>query len=271
MNPGWERKRVFIIVRTYPVPATSGIEVSCTAAITHEGEWVRLFPVPYRLLDYDKRFSKYQWIDVDVRKPTNDPRRESYRINPDSIEIVETVGTGKGTWRRRDEILTPVRACCLCCLQAEQKANGFPTLGMFRPTTIRDLVIEPEPNPEWTPDELGKLSQQPLWGNAPANMLEKLAHRFSYRFTCPHGTCPQGGHKLICTDWEYGALYRRCRRDYGDAWEAKFRERAETELLKKQDTQFFVGTVHQYPDSWIIVGIYRPPRPSSAVQPTLPL
>ncbi len=254
------------MVRTYPVPATRGIEVSCTAALTSDNEWVRLFPVPYRFLDYDKRFSKYQWIDVDVQKAANDRRPESYRINPDSIEIIETVGTDKGTWHNRSAIVGRVTACCLCCLQAEQQANDAPTLGVFRPTNIRDLVIEPEANPEWTPEELGKLSQQPLWGNAPASKLEKLGHRFSYRFTCPHGTCPEGGHKLTCTDWEYGALYRRCRKEYGDGWENKFRERAETELKEKWDTHFYVGTVHQHPDSWIIVGVYRPPRQASVSQ-----
>jgi hypothetical protein len=54
------------VVRTYPVPATKGVDVSCTAAITSEREWMRLFPAPYRFLDEDKRFKKYQWIDVAV-------------------------------------------------------------------------------------------------------------------------------------------------------------------------------------------------------------
>lgn len=267
----WERKRVFIVVRTYPVPATRGIEVSCTAAITPEGKWVRLFPVPYRFLDHDKRFTKYQWIDVDVQRATKDARPESYRINPDSIEIAETVGTDKGSWSRRASILGHVVACCLCCLQKEQRANGSPTLGLFKPSEIKGLIIEPEPNPKWTADELGKLSQQPLWGNVPANTLEKLAHRFSYRFTCPHGTCPDGGHKLTCTDWEFGALYRRCRTDYDGEWEAKFRKRVEEEFLHKRDTHFYVGTVHRYPDNWIIVGVYYPPLPSSSAQAGLPL
>jgi hypothetical protein len=65
---GWTTRRVLIVVRTYPVPATKGIEVSCTAAITKEGEWTRLFRVPDRFLDDDKRFKKYQWIDVQVRR-----------------------------------------------------------------------------------------------------------------------------------------------------------------------------------------------------------
>ena len=60
----WSKHRVLIVVRTYPVPAQKGIEVSCTAAITADGNWMRLFPVPYRFLEEDRRFKKYQWIDV---------------------------------------------------------------------------------------------------------------------------------------------------------------------------------------------------------------
>src|SRR3974377_2245727 len=64
----WSEKRVLIVVRTYPVPASKGVEVSCTAAVTSSGEWIRLFPVPYRFLDEDKRFRKYQWIIVSLER-----------------------------------------------------------------------------------------------------------------------------------------------------------------------------------------------------------
>jgi hypothetical protein len=59
----WLTKRVLIVVRTYPTPAKSTIEASCTAAISHDGQWIRMFPVPARLMDQDKRFAKWQWID----------------------------------------------------------------------------------------------------------------------------------------------------------------------------------------------------------------
>jgi len=53
-----EIKRALIVVRTYPVPARLGVESSCTAAITDKGEWLRVFPVPWRLLAGDQRFRK---------------------------------------------------------------------------------------------------------------------------------------------------------------------------------------------------------------------
>ena len=84
----WTRRKVLIVVRTYPVPAMTGIEVSCTAAITDDQKWMRLFPVPYRFLDPDKRFRKYQWIDVSVTRASNDPRPESFKLNEQSIRII---------------------------------------------------------------------------------------------------------------------------------------------------------------------------------------
>jgi hypothetical protein len=56
------------------------------------------------------------------------------------------------------------------------------------------------------------------------------------------------------------ASYRAWRRQYGDEWEAKFRHRFEMEMIEKNDTHFFVGTIHQHPSSWIIVGLFYPPK-----------
>jgi hypothetical protein len=31
-------------------------------------------------------------------------------------------------------------------------------------------------------------------------------------------------------------------------------------MINKNDTHFYVGTVHQHPDAWIIIGLFYPPR-----------
>jgi hypothetical protein len=107
MTGAWTKRRVLIVVRTYPTPAKSTIEASCTAAIGDKGEWVRLFPVPARSLDEDKRFAKWQWIEVDLLKATSDTRPESYKINPDSIVIGDPVGPQDG-WRARRDLIKPL-------------------------------------------------------------------------------------------------------------------------------------------------------------------
>jgi hypothetical protein len=65
---------------------------------------------------------------------------------------------------------------------------------------------------------------------------------------------------MICTDWEMGESWRKWSRDYGDDWEAKFRQRYETEMIERNDTHLYVGTAHQHPYTWIIVGLVYPPK-----------
>ena len=76
LRPRYKTQRVLIVVRTYPTPAKPPSEVSCTAGKLADGEWRRLFPIPYRFHTQDRRFRKYQWIDVDITK-ASDPRPEA--------------------------------------------------------------------------------------------------------------------------------------------------------------------------------------------------
>jgi hypothetical protein len=258
MTGAWTKRRVLIVVRTYPTPAKSTIEASCTAAIGDKGEWVRLFPVPARSLDEDKRFAKWQWIEVDLLKATSDTRPESYKINPDSIVIGDPVGTQDG-WRARRDLIKPLKRPSMCRIQAERDERGSPTLGVFRPYKIKRLIIDPAAQ-AWTEAQLATLSQDTLFERAPAQTLEKLPYDFRYEFRCGDLDCR--GHTMLCTDWEMAQAYRSWRREYGDQWEAKFRQRFETEMQNRNDTHFFVVTVHQHPASWIIVGLFYPPKPS---------
>lgn len=253
--PGWIAKRVLITVRTYPVPAQKNIEVSCTAGIS-DGQWIRLFPVPYRYLDYDKRFAKYQWIDVSVIKAAQDPRPESYKLNVDTIRIDADMPPKDG-WRARKEILRPLMRPSMCAIRRERDANNAPTLGLFRPAKIERLIIEPDTS-EWTPQQLANLDQSMLFYAGPAEKLEKLPHKFKYQFRCDDPEC--NGHTMSCTDWEMGESYREWRDKYGEEWETAFRLKYEEEMIHKRDTHFYVGTVHRHPREWIIVGLFYPPR-----------
>jgi len=260
--PDWIKKRVLITVRTYPVPSAKSIEASCTAGITDNGQWIRLFPVPYRFMDEDRRFKKWQWIDVETIKAGNDPRPESFKINPDSITVGESVGTKDG-WQQRRKLLESLRRSSMCRIYREHAEHGEPTLGFFRPFKIKRLLIEPAEQTQWTESQSATLRQQgTLFQKAPEQILEKLPLDFRYEFRCGDVDCKT--HTMICTDWEMAQSYRRWRREYGDKWEQAFRQRYEAEMIEKNDTHFFVGTLHQYPKSWIIVGLFYPPSAKAA-------
>jgi hypothetical protein len=251
----WEEHDVLIVVKTYPTPSQRDIEVSCTAAITDRGEWMRIFPVPFRLLDGDRRFRKYERVRIRARK-ASDPRPESYNIDPDSIIILNgPLSTGK-LWEARKRATAHLRKHCMCCIQTEQLEHGAPTLGFFRPYRVTDFAIEND-DAEWTASQIARLRQTSFLDQGPSRELEKIPYKFRYKYSCDHVSC--NGHSMICTDWEISEAYRSWRSSYGSDWEQKFRQRFEYEMLHTKDLHFFVGTVNNHPRSWIIVGLFYPP------------
>jgi hypothetical protein len=251
----WTVETACVVVKTYPVPAWNGVEVSCTAAISERGHWLRLFPVPFRYLAEEQRFAKYHWIRVRVRRSA-DFRPESYNIDPDSIELLSNrpIPTDD-KWKQRKDLVFPLLSRSMCSLQIQQRANGHPTLGIFKPKTIDRLVIE-EGAAEWTLDEEAKLDQTDLFHKQPAIKLQKIPYKFSYEYTCNAEGCT--GHRMMCSDWEMAQAYRAWRQKYGNNWEKPFREKFEAGMRERFDTHFYVGTVHQHPDAWIIVGLFYP-------------
>jgi len=256
MAASWGTKRVLIAVRTYPVPATKSIEASCTAGITEDGKWIRLFPIPFRLMAEENRFSKWQWISTDVVKPTSDARPESYKLNSETIQAGEKLGTADG-WRARRDLIKPLIRKSMCEIRREQDTQGFPTLGVFRPARIKRLILEDDES-EWSAAQRAILRQDDLFQKTPAATLEKMPFKFKYEFVCADPECKS--HTMSCTDWEMAESYRRWRKDYGNGWEDAFRQRFERDMIEKHDTHFFVGTVHKHPKNWFIVGLFYPPK-----------
>ena len=115
-----EQKTVLITVKAYPTPSKKYGETVCCAGIepsTHQ--WVRLYPIPFRDLDNDKKFKKYSVIRVTCRKAADDRRPESYRVDADSIEILEWWDT-KHKWRCRKSVVLPTLSPSMCAVSQTQ-------------------------------------------------------------------------------------------------------------------------------------------------------
>ena len=209
MSDSWETIEALVVVRTYPVPSSQSIESSCTAGITRGGDWVRLYPVPWRLLDPKQKFSKWQWVKMRARSTTKDPRPESRRIDEGSIQIVSEPLSTKHQWVERRRIVMPLRAQSMCWLQAERDRTQSPTLGVIKPREIVHFRIEPEENTDWSPSELAKLRQPDMFRESPEHELEKIPFKFMFRYRCEEAACRS--HSMMCSDWELAELFRGLR------------------------------------------------------------
>jgi len=261
-----KRLEVLITVKTYPVPSSKYDELVCTAGVTRDGDFVRLYPINFRDLPWGQQYKKYQWISVAARKHQRDPRKESYRPDCDTLKLLgEPIPPKRGDWTERAQFVLRNEARSLEELQ-ERHAMDQTSVGIFKPKQVSDLVFSPE-DPNWKPSQLEELRQARLWEYR-ENTKEpprKLPYKFQYRFECNDSRC-RCNHKIMIADWELGALFWKlrdqgaCEEEAAQAVRSKFFD----ELCgADRDTRFFVGTTLAHQNSWIILGLF-PPKKGSA-------
>lgn len=263
------KSRILVLCKTYPSPSGKHVETSCVAGVEQGGGFIRLFPVPFRLIKDEQQFRKWQWISARIEKAGNDRRAESHKIFVDTIDCDDSPLSTRNDWADRREAIGHLRVFEDFNLLENARQDEGITLGLLRPAKILGLDITPTDKPDWTDEERQKLVQNErqigLFDNEDArslSTLRKVPFSFHYRYECVvDGEITSYRHKIA--DWEIGALYWNCRKRYGDGWETPFREKIAKELPSK-DLQFLMGTIHRFPDQWLIVSVIYPPKISAA-------
>lgn len=206
-----EKQRILVTVKTYPTLSTKYGETVCTAGVREDGSWVRLYPVPFRRLDEQQQYKKFDWIECRLTKHTGDPRPESYRPC-DFAELVpvEHIGTDHDWADRRRLLLetSPVFDSLDTLIQLAKDNAG--SLAVFKPTELLGFTWEEEDR-EWDPKRLQEIrayySQLDLFEDnawlGTFQVIPKLPYSFSYKFRDAFGR----ESKLQILDWEIGALY----------------------------------------------------------------
>jgi hypothetical protein len=269
-------ERILILCKTYPTPSAAHSETSCVAGMCEDGTLIRLFPVPFRLINDESQFRKWQWVTVRVEKAKKDHRPESHRIFVDTIQCDANPLSTDDRWRDRRVWLEKVEVFDdFGAVQKARVERGI-TLAVLRPSRILSLDIKPTAEQDWTAAEREKLlqmqHQSDLFDDSDSKslrLLRKIPYDFHYNFQCEVGDAPISyRHKIV--DWEAGALFWNVHQSHGSQWEPKFREKLESDL-PKADLMFLLGTVHRFPDQWLIVSLIYPPkqRPESERQPSL--
>jgi len=249
------KKKILIFAKTYPQPSKKYDETVCTGGVLEDGSFVRLYPISFRYLRREQQFKRWQWIEAEISKDDADGRKESYKIEQDSIRLVGKPLTRDRGWAVRRGFVLKKLAPSLEFLKEQQALDGT-SLGIIKPRHVCDLIIEPA-DPRWKDSLLARRAQGDLFKEL--KPLEKIPYKFSYKFECEGSDC--AGHKLMISDWEVNALYGNCRDRCSTDQEAlqKVRHKLLDELCSsKRDLHFFVGTIKRHPKSWIIVGLFYP-------------
>ncbi len=259
-----ERNRFLILCKTYPSPSAKYNETSCVAAMKENGDLIRLFPIPFRLLEDSERFKKWQWIEAVVKKANDDHRYESYKISVDTIKLKEIIST-RSDWKDRYFWLDKLRVFNSFSDVSIEQAKNNTSIALLKPLKINRLEIVPS-NDVWTEDEKSKLlkdnstfdlfsqEQKPL----PTKILEKIPFDFYFHYTCQNSDTSISYHKHKIVDWEICALYRTCIKNYGTNWEQKFREKFDKDTIPK-NLHLLMGNMHRFQNQWLIISLIFPP------------
>ena len=258
---GYQRMKVLITVKTYPIPSAKYDELVCTAGVTEEGDFIRLYPINFRDLPFSQQYKKYQWIEVMARKHHgHDSRKESYRPDCSTLRILgKPIPSQPDNWAARARYVLAKKSDSMEHLYEQQSADRT-SLGVFKPKSVEDLLITPD-DPDWKPGFKAALQQARLWEDRTVsrNPPRKVPFKFRYRFVCDDPRCR--GHHMMIEDWEVGALFWRLV-DKGCSHEEAARQVKEKFLSDlcgpRVDTHFFVGTILAHPKTWVVIGVFYP-------------
>lgn len=254
-----QQEDILILTKTYPHPSKKYRETTCVAAVLRSGELRRLFPIPFRFLDGEQQFQKWEWVTARLFKAPKDHRPESYRIDIDSIERTNLIiGTQQG-WSERRRWIEPHIVENFTDLEQRRLTEGQ-TLGVLRPKRLLGLDITSIES-EWTDDEEASLRCEGLFDSDVVRSrptLRKVPYTFHYRYECETPNSVEQFRHMI-TDWEVGALYWNCLHSHDEQWERPFRQRLEDEFSQK-DLLFLMGTMHRFRNQWLIIGLIYPPQ-----------
>jgi hypothetical protein len=265
-----KKEKILVTVKTYPTLSKKYTELACTAGFKNDGSWVRIYPIPFRLLDKDRRFKKYQWIELSLIKNKQDPRPESYRpTDIDEITLLNKVGT-ENNWDVRKRIILDNNEIYTDLSKLISFANNDNklSLAIFKPTEIIDLTAK-EVSSEWDASKLQilnmKSKQRDLFQEIEIikedfKIMPKLPYKFSYKFIDITGIkCT-----MMIEDWEIGQLYWNCVKKYPEREAVqKVKEKYFNDFAQKRDLYLFLGTTRQFhgwaKNPFVIIGTFHPP------------
>jgi hypothetical protein len=249
-------KRILIVVKAYPEHSRKHGDVVCTAGLTEDGEWIRLYPIDYTKFRGFHKIQKYTIIDCEVKPAKGEKlgRKDSFRVRDGTIRTFDKGLVKPADWDGRKEWIMPHLSPSIEALR-EDFTRDRTSLGLIKPSEILEFYSKED----LRTDLHLMVDYQMTIEGAKVPIVTRIPHQFKYRFRCD-GCVGEGVHDIQCEDWELLESYRSWGKRYPDPkglWD-KLHDKYFDYMVNKRDLHFFMGTHSQQP-SWLIIGLFYPP------------
>lgn len=237
----------FIIVKAAPRRSETYGETVCCAGLDRLGNWVRLYPVSFKLLSDAQRFKRWDHIRYRWSRPkaSKDLRTESRRLDPNSVEILSEL---------KQANRNPLVARCVVTSLKQEIEKGR-SLALLK-AEIVDFWHEKRPQDEIEKREkvLASLQAQDDLFVSPSLIPQRICpYSFKYRYRDDDTV-----HDGTCQDWETEQTFFARRRDLGS-------EKAALEWMAQMFGQQYpqrgmalaMGTHRYRTEQWLINGVVR--------------
>jgi hypothetical protein len=256
----YRKARVLIWGKTYPELSSKHVETVCTGGVLADGTPMRLYPVPLRYLSTGQQYQLYDWIDVPVEKSRSDPRPESHRVVSDRIERVSHVGTERGAWRSRQELIfrSPSWHFGSVGLLKRAQRDARHSMGLVTPGSIEHVRLARKSDSDRKDYEakMAKIQQQGDAFRPEYKELEWLPYDVKLAWRCRDTCteCAKRPHEMKVLDWGLLELGRR------EGWPKAASRLEEISNLSTHDFRLFMGNFRLRPYVFGIIGLWYPKR-----------
>lgn len=183
-----------ILVKASPQVGKKHGETVCCAGVSDQGKWLRLYPVSFHTLDQASQFRRWDRIRFRWKKPQDDHRPESLRVDHQSIEII-----GELKQKERLNFLSRLEVTSI----NKVKAEGY-TLALLRPRDPK-FSIEKKSAADLK-EEKQKFqaiaAQADMFNSTPLIPFDPCPYAFKYSYTTDDGE-----REGTCQDWETDAAF----------------------------------------------------------------
>jgi len=249
------RVEVTVIAKALPQVGDKHGETVCVAALDDQRRWYRLYPVTFRMLAGDQRFTRWSRVSAKCRvvAPNKDRREESRNVDQDSIKLIGEMRAGDRTAFIEKAVVSSTK---------QERLEGR-SLALIKPEEVR--FEWKRRSPEAIQERLAayqRLASQPdMFGTKPLKPLPPAPYDFFY-----HYRDGDGPHECRCHDWEVEQTFINWERKYGEARTLELMHDQYGVRYPKEGMAFAMGTHSAYPNVWMIIGVVKM-RPTA--QPTL--